>query len=1168
MSIKGSFITWTPLHSQSLPTGDTTAATATTTTATANTTNTEIDIQQNKSKTATGPTPQNLSTTDISKSITENVSTETTATQNEFSECCDKQKKNNPLFNKKKCRSTSGYVPKLNKIKFAQCISNKLKKNNINDKELKSLLERFENLKLKSGSIDNIDDIITNIYKLKNLLNSDDNREKDSTKLDLFLSLSKIVQDNQTTTTTDDPILQEDPITQEHPITQDCCNTKGIDTKRCNNKNPVFVPNLALRKPKKEYIECLLGKLVIDNKYTNELKYLINTYILKNENKKSENEVHETKCSNFNNNEDGCNKFGMCKWEEGKCKDKIGEHSINLKEVITQLNKIINSKDDEEKFNGYCEKLINFIKFKSPYGSLGTPSKKQEATEIIKGYTEKNIWKPDYLVRIIRDDNINCGDKKKPRECKIEYNYKTTVVEETISENMIYRTRNPEYREIGKNDGTFTINNNKQLKVLKDIEDKSNTKEEYDITELQKYGYTPLIPGDVIYYPCAVSKENQKHFGIYIGKGHVVHLWSAITGGGIVVLTTLREFKPNSTGTCRGQIYVLNRQYIEKELKIYFKKRRDIVTRAVEDIGKSRYNLLSSNCQHWAMRIATGTCLSFAFRPKYNLKLIENSENVKDERLKNLFAQPPKTEPPFDDFENNPQSIQDLKKDIMKTLQQVIGNNNNNDEKNLIKILEPQEGVSEQQLKKIIHITLQKKTKTDTDTNNTNVQKKDITNIQDENKFSKCCNEQKNILFDKKKCTSTQKYVPKLNKIKFAQCISKKLNDKLIPPNDLKKLLENFVNLKTLKPGSIDNIDTIITTIYDINNLLNKKEKSNQKQNDLYQLLLLSETVATEKVTEEPVNDLQNDTNKQKNNNINEELEKCQNNCKKNNFVDTICLEKCKQFNSWIYEIDGKNYQKKNVLIGCELVEQIEKRFIKIKNYLEEDVKKMMEKNNTQTLKIIHYNIKKIVTILDNEIINNFDNFKKFKNNCIKCLYLKSFKISNNNKEVINEELVKAINDNKEQLHVLAAKSGINYKENECTNQFKAFFNDLNYIIQLFVNNKEKFVKANTNLMIIMKLAGNAITSKLNNILLYITNLLNLVFPMNLNDWLKNLNKLKNEIDDNIYDDLNINYENIKNNIQILTIEIPKTITNNIGQINIDNYQEWLDEQIKVHQTS
>ncbi len=673
MSIEGSFITWTPLQqSQSLHTADTTTDTTvnTDTTATAN--------------------------TDISKSI--NVSTETTATQNEFSECCDEQKNNNPIFNKKKCRSTPGHVPKLNKIKFAQCISNKLK-NNINDNELKSLLESFKDLTLKPGSIDNIDTIITTIYELNN--NKDNKIDDVKNELELtnllkpYIEKQKNIEGQDLTTET---ITQQGPedLTTKTTDEIDCCNTKGIDTKRCNNKNPVFVPNLALRKPKKEYIKCLLGKLD-DNEHTNELKYLINTYILKNKNEKSENEVQEIMCSNFNNNEDGCNKFGMCKWEkisetEGNCIDKIGEHSINLNEVITQLNKIINSKDNEEKFNGYCEKLINFIKFKSPYGSLGTPVKKQEAIEIIKDYTEDNIWKPDYLVRIIPDN-------------------------ETITkQNKNYRIRNPEYRKIGELTDTKLIVDN-------DEKDDNETKTEYtldELNELKKKKYTPLIPGDVIYYPCAFSKESQKHFGIYIGQGYVVHLWSAITGGGIVVLTTLREFKPNAKKNCEDRtIYVLNRQYIEKELKIYFKKRTDIVKRAVEDIGKSRYNLLSSNCQHWSMRIATGTCLSFAFRPKYNKQLTENSEAVRNKRLENLFTQPPKTEPPFDNFENNPQSIQDLKGEIMKTLQEIIGKQKPDSKKNINELSIELKNTDK---KKQIHITLQKKTK---DTNNKNeVEKK------------------------------------------------------------------------------------------------------------------------------------------------------------------------------------------------------------------------------------------------------------------------------------------------------------------------------------------------------------------------------------------------------------------------------------------------------------
>ena len=68
-------------------------------------------------------------------------------------------------------------------------------------------------------------------------------------------------------------------------------------------------------------------------------------------------------------------------------------------------------------------------------------------------------------------------------------------------------------------------------------------------------------------------------------KGYVVHLWSAIKGGGIVVLTTLRKFRPAIKGRCEDRtIYVLNRKKIEKDMKLDFFNRKQIIQNAVNEI--------------------------------------------------------------------------------------------------------------------------------------------------------------------------------------------------------------------------------------------------------------------------------------------------------------------------------------------------------------------------------------------------------------------------------------------------------------------------------------------------------------------------------------------------------------------------------------------------------
>jgi hypothetical protein len=40
-----------------------------------------------------------------------------------------------------------------------------------------------------------------------------------------------------------------------------------------------------------------------------------------------------------------------------------------------------------------------------------------------------------------------------------------------------------------------------------------------------KENWTPLIPGDIIYYPCAFGLQIAEHFGVYIGMGYVIHVW-------------------------------------------------------------------------------------------------------------------------------------------------------------------------------------------------------------------------------------------------------------------------------------------------------------------------------------------------------------------------------------------------------------------------------------------------------------------------------------------------------------------------------------------------------------------------------------------------------------------------------------------------------------------
>ena len=36
--------------------------------------------------------------------------------------------------------------------------------------------------------------------------------------------------------------------------------------------------------------------------------------------------------------------------------------------------------------------------------------------------------------------------------------------------------------------------------------------------------WTPLIPVDIIYYPCAFGIQSAEHFGVYIDMGFVIHV--------------------------------------------------------------------------------------------------------------------------------------------------------------------------------------------------------------------------------------------------------------------------------------------------------------------------------------------------------------------------------------------------------------------------------------------------------------------------------------------------------------------------------------------------------------------------------------------------------------------------------------------------------------------
>jgi hypothetical protein len=134
--------------------------------------------------------------------------------------------------------------------------------------------------------------------------------------------------------------------------------------------------------------------------------------------------------------------------------------------------------------------------------------------------------------------------------------------------------------------------------------------------------WTPLIPGDIIYYPCAFGVQLAEHFGVYIGMGFVIHVWcenDCVLPGfikalkkiatfdtkdeppnGYVLMTKLKHFTPGSRSDCSDKnIYVYDPSK-------YAFSRHQIIRNAIESIGDFEYNILESDCQTFALKCATG----------------------------------------------------------------------------------------------------------------------------------------------------------------------------------------------------------------------------------------------------------------------------------------------------------------------------------------------------------------------------------------------------------------------------------------------------------------------------------------------------------------------------------------------------------------------------------
>lgn len=143
-------------------------------------------------------------------------------------------------------------------------------------------------------------------------------------------------------------------------------------------------------------------------------------------------------------------------------------------------------------------------------------------------------------------------------------------------------------------------------------------------------GYTPLIPGDVLYYPCAFGKQPIHHMGIYVGDGFVVNQWWEPTSfiekimgltpwgspNAYIVLMNIKDFTPPLNAECDDKdIYILDNETASKYLGTPFKSRLEIINTALEMVGPNRYGFLPSlmwapsqthNCHSFALMVATG----------------------------------------------------------------------------------------------------------------------------------------------------------------------------------------------------------------------------------------------------------------------------------------------------------------------------------------------------------------------------------------------------------------------------------------------------------------------------------------------------------------------------------------------------------------------------------
>lgn len=215
-------------------------------------------------------------------------------------------------------------------------------------------------------------------------------------------------------------------------------------------------------------------------------------------------------------------------------------------------------------------------------------------------------------------------------------------------------------------------------------------------------GYTPLIPGDVIYYPCAFGKQEVHHMGIYVGDGFVVeqrwepgNFFQMIMGltswgspNAYIILISVKDFLPRLDFTCKDKnIYILDRETASIYLGTPFKSRLEIINTALEMVGPNRYSFLPSliwttdkthNCHSFALMVATGKCDLVHLDSKINVSKILALKRINDKSLhsapKNKFKEDPDINIEIERLTEEYEKSLTIKKKILTALVSSVSN--------------------------------------------------------------------------------------------------------------------------------------------------------------------------------------------------------------------------------------------------------------------------------------------------------------------------------------------------------------------------------------------------------------------------------------------------------------------------------------------------------------